>query len=397
MMNRTAAANAALVFGSTVLALLVILAAGEFVLRLQYGALPTHSPREMRTYDERRGWALRPGRYEYFDVKAVRRVSVAINELGLRSAPIAPRPASGVERITVLGDSFIFGAPVNADATITARLQALAGSAYEIVNVGVPGYGTGQQYLLVEELRAKGYDLGRKLVLAFFTNDLQDNLGIEYSSLRRYHAQPAFSVDAAGNLQYSATQAPRPGAAGEAASGFERSLFLQFLRYQAEVLLVAYPHLYGAAEALGMVPRLPRTPGIIAGWYDSEWEARWKASDALLEHVVTRLRATEKPPEIFVAFVPSPFQVHEAFRRSLAAGAERDARYASFLADPDRPQRVLQALARRLEVPFIDLTQAMRGAAQNSLVYFVREGHFNELGCAIAARVLFEHVIQKAH
>jgi hypothetical protein len=396
-LHRTAALNAGLVLVSTILTLLAIWAAGELILRLQYGALPVHQPREMRAYDERLGWVLRPGRYEYFDVRAVRRVSVAINELGLRGAPIAPRPAGGVERVTVLGDSFIFGAAVGADATITARLQALAGSSHEIMSVGVPGYGTGQQYLLLEDLRAKGYDLGRKLVLAFFTNDLQDNLGIEDSSLRRFPQQPAFSVDAAGRLQHSAAEAPRPRTTRKRDSWLERSLFLQFFRYQMEVLLVSHPRLYGAVQALGIAPRLPRTPGIIAGWYDAQWEARWRASDALLEHVITQLRATQNPPEIFLAFLPSPFQVHEVFRRSIAAEAERDARYASFLAEPDRPQRVLQSLARRLDVAFIDLTPAMRREAQDSPVYFLREGHFNERGCAIAAQVLFERVIEKAH
>jgi hypothetical protein len=131
----------------------------------------------MRTYDERRGWALRPGRYSYFDAQAVRRVEVAIDKIGLRNVPFARESERGVERITVLGDSFVFGTPLNDGQTITARLQARAGSSFEVLNVAVPGYGTGQQYRLIEELQAKGYRLGGKLVLAFFTNDLQDNLG----------------------------------------------------------------------------------------------------------------------------------------------------------------------------------------------------------------------------
>jgi hypothetical protein len=82
--------------------------------------------------------------------------------------------------------------------------------------------------------------------------------------------------------------------------------------------------------------------------------------------------------------------------RTIASGAREDARYAAMLADPDRPQRVLQALAQRLDVPFIDLTPAMREASKSAMVYFPREGHFNEMGCAIAAQAIFERVIQKA-
>lgn len=391
-------ANAALVLASTVLTVTLLAGVGEMILRWQYGSLPTEGRVGMKSHDERRGWALRPGRYAYFDTKALRRVDVSINELGLRNGPLSREPQPGVERISVLGDSFVFGAPVGQDDTITARLQALAGGSFEVVNLGVPGYGTGQQYRLVEELHAKGYRLGRKLVLAFFTNDLQDNLGLEYSTLGRNRIQPAFHVDAAGNLQQTSSQPPSEtggGTGSRLGSWLGRSLFVQFLRYQLEVLAVSHPGILRVLETAGMAPALPRTPGIVAGWYGPQWQAHWDVTARVLEHVVKALRAMPEAPELFVAFVPSPFQVHESFKLTIAAGAHSDARYASFLSDPDRPQRSLQALAQRLNVHFIDLTPALRRAAAHSIVYFPREGHFNELGCQIAALALFEQAIRK--
>jgi hypothetical protein len=387
--------NAALFAASALVTLALVFGIGELAMQWHYGAVPPGPPKEWNAYHERRGWALRPGSYAYFDVKAARRVNVSINELGLRNAPLAPRPAPGVERITVLGDSFVFGPPVNQDETITGRLQALAGSGWEVVNVAVPGYGTGQQWRLAEELQAKGYRLGRKVVLAFFTNDLQDNLGLEYASLTRNRLQPAFSVDAAGNLQQTASEPPRASSGGSGGGWLRRSLFLHFVRYQAEVLLVSYPGILAALDALGMAPELPRVPGIISGWYDEQWQARWRVTEGVLGHVVRRLRESPEAPEVYIAFVPSPFQVHESFKLTVAASADVDERYASFLADPDRPQRVLQAAAQRLGARFIDLTPELRRAAQGALVYFPREGHFNEAGCSIAARVIYEHAIQK--
>jgi hypothetical protein len=282
---------------------------------------------------------------------------------------------------------------VHERSTISARMQALAGSGYEVVNVGIPGYGTGQQYLLLEDLRSKGYRVGSKLVLAFFTNDLQDNLGLDYSTLERHAPQPAFSVDADGTLRHSATQPPRARSGAAPRSVFERSLFVQLLRYQVEVLMVSHPWLLACAEAIRIAPRLPRVPGVIAGWYGAQWQDMWKLTEEVIEHVVKSVRATPDAPEVYVALVPSPFQVHESFKRTVAAAANGDARYASFLSDPDRPQRVLEALARRLDVPFIDLTAPLREAAEKSLVYFPREGHFNELGSAIAAQVIYERVL----
>lgn len=400
-MHKNFLANAALVVASLFFSGALLFAAGEIYLQRQYGSVPPGPPAEWNTYDMRRGWALKPGRYSYFNVQAFRRVDLVINELGLRNAPLSRKPGPGVERVTVLGDSFVFGAPLNDGETITDQLQALAGSSFEVVNVSVPNYGTGQQLRFVEELQAKGYRLGRKLVLVFFTNDIQDNLGLQYSTLERNPWQPIFSVDASGNLQQTVPPRPRNTDDGGSRSLLGRSLFIPFLRYYLEVVVVSYPALLGIADAVGVTPRLPRTPGIVAGWHGPHWETMWRVTEGVLEHLVGTIRALPDAPEVFIAFAPSPFQVHESFRRIIEAGADRDARYASFLSDPDRPQRVLQALARRLDVPFIDMTPALRRAAAGtparSLMYFPREGHLNEAGCAVAARVIYEQAIQEGN
>lgn len=392
---RHGAINAALAAASALLALGLAFLGGELVLRAIYGSVPPGPPRSWAEFDERLGWMMKPGRYSYFEVHAARRVDVTINKLGLRQGPLAPEPAPGVERISVVGDSFIFGPPVDDAETIPAQLQALAGSRYEVVNISAPGYGTAQQYRLIEELRAKGYKLGSKVVLSFFTNDVQDNLALDYATLAPNPRQPAFAVDAAGELkQVSAPVAPKPRKRrGGRAGLLERSLFASYVRYQLDVLAVSYPGMVSALRALGVVPSLPRTPGIVLGWHSPGWEEQWQVSARVLEYVVKRLRALPEAPEVYIAFVPSPFQVHETFRRAVVSGAGGDARYASFIADSDRPQRVLRALAGRLEVPFIDLTPAVRAAGERAPMYYPREGHFNAVGCRVAAEVLYERVI----
>ena len=392
---KNSAINAALLAGSVAFSLALLFATGEIALRLTYGSVPPGPPTEWSLYDAQRGWALKPGSYSYFDVRAVRRVDVAINELGLRNGPLEPEPRPGVQRVTVLGDSFVFGAPLGIQETITGQLQALAGQGFEIVNLSAPGYGTGQQYRLVEQMQAKGYRIGSKLVLAFFTNDLQDNLGLEYAGLTRNRRQPVFSVDAAGNLQQTVPTPPRKSHGGSSEGLLASSLFVQFIRYHVEVLVVTYPAIMSMLEAVGMNPALPRTPGIVSGWHGPQWEARWRVTEQILEHVVGKVRALPEKPELYIAFIPSPFQVHESFRRAIEALADTDPRYASFLSDPDRPQRMVQDLAQRLDVPYIDLTPALRRAAADSVVYFPREGHFNEAGSAVAASVLYEQALRR--
>lgn len=390
-------ANTALAVGSTVFTCAALFAGGELVMRTKYGAVPPGPPLGWARYDEQRGWAMKPGRYSYFDVQAARRVQVSVNELGLRGGPVAPQPPQGVQRITVLGDSFIFGPPVDDHETIPSRLQALAGKGYEIVGVAAPGYGTGQEYRLLEELRAKGYQPGGKLILAFFTNDIQDNLGLEYSTLTPQPPQPVFDVDAAGNLQAKTFPAPKPHLGPrEKPSLLERSLFWSYLRYQIDALVVSQPAILTTLDALGLTPRLPRTPGIVSGWYAPQWEERWQTTERVLDYVVRALRSQPDAPELYIAFVPSPFQLENGFRAAAKVNAKSDPAYQGFLENPDRPQHLLGAFAKRAGVPFIDLTPAVRQASLKAMMYFPREGHFNEAGNALAARVLYDKILAPA-
>jgi len=395
-MIRKVLVNTALVVASTAFALGLLFVGGELLLRAKYGSVPPGPPRGWAEFDERRGWTMKPGRYSYFEVRAARRVDVAINELGLRQGALAPEPPAGVERISVVGDSFVFGPPVDDAETIPAQLQALAGDGYEVVNISAPGYGTAQQYRLIEDLRAKGIKLGSKVVLTFFTNDVLDNLALNYRTLAPNPRQPAYTVDAAGELKqvsFPVARAPRKDA-GKPPGLLKRSLFAAYVHYQVEVLAMSYPRIVSALQSVGMTPSLPRTPGIVLGWHSPGWEEQWQVSARVIEYVVKQLRALPEAPEVYIAFMPSPFQVQETFRRAVASEAGEDARYKDFLADPDRPQRVLRTLAEGLDVPFIDLTPAVRAASAETPLYYPREGHFNEAGCRVAAEVLYERVIR---
>ena len=68
-----------------------------------------------------------------------------------------------------------------------------------------------------------------------------------------------------------------------------------------------------------------------------------------------------------------------------------DPRYKEFLLDLDRPQRMLRQFSEEHDIPFIDTTPALRKSMFN---YFPREGHLNESGSTIVARVLYDSVFE---
>jgi hypothetical protein len=140
--------------------------------------------------DPRLGWALREGWTGEFPLPH-RTTHVAISEQGFRDAARAPHPPSGKNRVLVLGDSFGFGFGVEHEETFERRLETLRPD-LEVVNAAVPGYGTDQELLLLEE---RGLALRPDLVLVLFhPNDLLNN---EWP--RQYgYPKPVFRVDGDG-------------------------------------------------------------------------------------------------------------------------------------------------------------------------------------------------------
>lgn len=384
---RTFFYNTGLVLASTAVFALLVFAAGEVVMRLQFGSVPPGPNSSFYSDDETLGWVPRPGSYSFFHVKAFRRVDLSINDFGLRNEPITATPAEGRERISVVGDSFVFGAAQSDGETLTDTMQSLTNGHYEIVNVSAERYGTGQQIRLLERLEEQGYEAGSKLVLVFFTNDILDNLAQKYDGTGTEARQPSFRVDDAGQLvQVGPVLPDRSGETG--GPGFySKSLFYRYLMHNLETVATAYPDLTDALFAAGLVPSLPRRPGVISAWYDEGWEERWANTREILAYFVDRLRQSQPDLEIYIAFMPSPFQVHDIFSRMVREHEEQDQAFEQFLANMDRPQQVLQEFAEAEGLPFIDPTPALRRVP---MAYFPREGHLNQRGTEVVAQVLMD-------
>jgi hypothetical protein len=78
------------------------------------------------------------------DFPARPKVRYAVNRWGLRGGDWDERPAQGVSRVAVVGDSFVFGSGVEEADTISMQLDArlrerFAGARVEVLNLGVPG------------------------------------------------------------------------------------------------------------------------------------------------------------------------------------------------------------------------------------------------------------------
>lgn len=92
------------------------------------------------------------------------------NNMGYRGVEFTAEPAEGVERIGVVGDSFVFGEGVQVEGTLPVQLNQVLGPRYELINLGQVGAFTGQEmvatYSAVESLDT------HRILFVFLINDV---------------------------------------------------------------------------------------------------------------------------------------------------------------------------------------------------------------------------------
>jgi hypothetical protein len=179
--------------GLSLVVTLVTLAALEIALRVaDFRMLREGSTERSLSYrhDAELGWAPIPNSSSV--VTGARTIHAQHNSLGLRDIEFGgdARPA-----ILFLGDSFVWGLDAEAPERFTDLLRTRI-SSHRIINAGVSGYGTDQEYLLLQRLWPK---LRPAVVVLIFctTNDRLDNsTNIRYEG----YIKPYFSTGSDGAL-----------------------------------------------------------------------------------------------------------------------------------------------------------------------------------------------------
>lgn len=378
---RSKASELSLGLALVVLSLGLAFAGLELALRLLYGRSDPYQVSKIVQYDAKLGWSLVPGKFEFFNIASFTPVRFLIGEVGLRTKAL---PKAQHRRVTVLGDSFVFSEALSDGEVFTDLLQQRLGAKIEVVNAGVPGFGTGQQALLLDRLRSGGFDPGEKIILVFFTNDISDNAGLDHASLARDPAKPVFEVR--DDVLTGTSVEPWPTRERyDSVMAFARnSMAYALIRNRAEIVVSKYPGILRTLASAGFTVSLPREPGLIQTWYSPLWEERWKRTESILRHLSRSVRADGR--ELIIAFMPAPFQAEKVFEDLIRAQPVNPLR-AAFLADIDRPQRFLRKFCATEQVRFVDLTPALR-ERRTEPAYFLREGHLNSLGSAIVADAL---------
>jgi lysophospholipase L1-like esterase len=383
----------------TITALVASLVFMALELLLDKYYLPGHA-QHWTAFHPERGWALVPGDYWVKSLRDMNKIPIHINQLGLRARDDTEEMPPKRTRITILGDSFVFASGSTLEESFPQRLENLLSQrttgGVEVVNAGVPGYGTGQELLLLRELFHAHQIRSELYVLMFFTNDILDNLCLSYGDLLFQPVRPCFTLDANGtpqltklpehipNYQDDALVTARPGQFGERTVAVARAWAEQWL--QSEPRLVAF------FTRLGMSPQVGRMPGIVNAWYRHDVLRKGvPLTAALLAQMKKEI--AQQGGQLIVSMVPSPFQIYPETYIPLLKQTFSDPAVDDFSWDPRRPQRLVREMCEKAGVPFQDLLPTLLEHRDTPLV-IPRDGHLTRAGHKLVSEALLPFVLE---
>ena len=364
--------------------LLVFLAAGELVLRAAGFSAPVwYGP------DAQLGWKLRPGVAAWFTSEG--RAFVRVNSSGLRDRDHALDKPADAYRIAVLGDSYSEARQVEAQQTfwglLPARLERCGfapGKRIEVLNFGVSGYGTAQEYLMLESTAIR---YRPDLVLLQFTNG--NDVANNSAALESETDRPFFVLDRSGALVPDASFAgresftSRTGWAAELVREVtDRLRLLQMARALKEMLLADEARAGGES---GIEQGLE--PFVLAPPREPQWEQAWRVTEALVAGVADYAR--RNGAGFLLVGVPYAIQVHP--QREVREALQKR------LNVPDLfyPDRRLAALAAAGGFDALPLAPEMQRMANESGTFFhgfgsggLGRGHWNADGHRAAADLI---------
>jgi lysophospholipase L1-like esterase len=336
--------------------LIVVAVVSEAALRTVFRRLvtvPSVLEEVICTYDEELGWRGVPGASMVHSGPEWR-VEVKLNGKGFRSKVDEYAKAPGRRRIVVLGDSYALGYGVSEEAGFASRLDRMLGDEVEVVDLGMSGYSTDQEFLLLEREGVR-YDPDL-VIVALYLNDVYDNLLRYYNE---WYGKPRFVIDREGELRLTGVPVPR----------FEGpSSLVVFIRRRCYSLcdLVSVGRDFKRLEWFSLFDRRFAAAG------------RWEVTERLLEEIA-RVAEGHGARTLFVV-IPMVEQIDaRAGRHSGIAGRDFDL---------EGPQEHLSRFAARAGIEMIDLLPLLRQEARSRPLYYRADNHWNEEGHRIAAQAI---------
>jgi len=353
-----------------------------------------------KQYDPILGWQLKPGLFWIKSSESFSKHQIFINEFGLRSKHPPKKRNEKEKKILILGDSFTYGKQISDENIFPNRIEEILNSnngeeKYEVINAGVPGYGTAQELLLMKKLSEQGIK-GDICLLMIFTNDILDNLRLSYGEVDINQVQPGFIIDSTGQVDLKFPPQKNTNDTDNFISGartITKTGSWDILKRRLESFMQTKPGLINFLNEIGINVKFPRMPGLMNGWYR---EDLLTTGIPLLKGLIGKLKneIEDQNSKLLVSIIPSPIQVYsESYGILLRETFPDNDLVEKWFEDKLKPQRYIKSICEDLKIPYLDLFPVLVGQNDDEL-YIPRDGHFNENGHEIAAQHLSNFITE---
>lgn len=371
--------------GMIVVSVLFALTLAEFVLgfvQIRSGIRNSFS-KSIIEHDSQLGWRHKPNSSAII-ASLEYRVRVDYNAQGLRGPSRHYQKPADITRILVVGNSFVDGTTVELKDRVTEVMEASLGPRYEVINLGVAGYSTGQEILLLDQ---EGWKYQPDIVvLAFHYNDLLRN-GRAYFANSLNIQKPVFSTDARGGIRISNIPVPPPG-----------SRFVDRLRLYSVLVGASRGNRFvgGVTDAVGLV-HLPvpdekhPAPAGAGGGPDEfmvyeetsvpEVEKAWVTEQTLFHRM--KKEAEQRHSALIVLYVPTRVEIDPSEWQKSRIPVSYN---------PDNVQSRLRSMCSAEGLPLVDLSDRFKEAVQYSRLYFAGDPHWTSAAHHLAGEILAEYI-----
>lgn len=318
-------------------------------------------------FDPELGWNHRPSSSGWL-VSPEFSVEYRINSAGLRDREVIQEKRPGQRRLLCFGDSFIEGWGVQQEERVSEGLAAHL-SGVEVINFGVAGYGTDQEWLLFQR---QGQQYQPDLVVLFFYgNDLWNNAARQGIGAERGY-KPFFELGPGGRLQLSGVPVRKVPFWDQGGGPWQREL---------ETYLQEHWHLYALLRKV-MAPEIPvqqqgRYYEGLYGKGEDQAVGNWELTGRLLDAFARSVQGSGA--QLLLVYVPALVQIEDEDWKM-----KRELHGLVGEYDLLKPDRQLRRLAEGYHIPFLDLYPAFREQAHTQTLYH-RDSHWNARGHALAA------------
>jgi lysophospholipase L1-like esterase len=320
-------------------------------------------------------------------------VEIEIGAHGARGPTPSVDKKPGVFRVALLGDSFLQSETMPHDDVfhrVAARRLKRSGRRVELINFGVEGYSTVQQYLQFGHI-VKRYRPDLVVLFFYVGNDLYEN------HPPREH-RPGFRIEN-GELVYVPFEV----------KGGRRNAVRDFLRKHVRVynylpdlirmrLEVAERKLARrelrdpAAEEKAQFEKMADAEATAYVLQHEPNHVRWRVTLELIERLNREVRASGG--RLALAVIPTITQLYDRYYEIMKN---------EFQPGPtgrwDRfgPQKRLKSFARSHDILYVPLSETLAAEVAKSgrMLYLSGDYHFNRLGHELAGRALAESVARR--